>query len=102
MKEYIYEMPRPVYDKCLRARGEQFFYSYCPETDLIQIALPEQQKTRILNAINKKISKLRIKWLTPPVLVDVFNYTDTDIDDVPEWSTDVPEWSTVDSHTVRI
>ena len=100
MKEYIYEMPRPVYDKCLR--GEQFFYSYCPETDLIQIALPERQKTRILNAINKKISKLRIKWLTPPVLVDVFNYTDTEIDDVPEWSTDVPEWSTVDSHTVRI
>ena len=93
MKEYIYEMPRPVYDKCLR--GEQFFYSYCPETDLIQIALPERQKTRILNAINKKISKLRIKWLTPPVLVDVFNYTDTDIDDVPEWST-------VDSHTLRI
>ena len=100
MKEYIYEMPRPVYDKCLR--GEQFFYSYCPETDLIQIALPERQKNRMLNVINKKMSKLRIKWLTPPVLVDVFNYTDTDIDDVPEWSTDVPEWSTVDSHTVRI
>ena len=93
MKEYIYEMPRPVYDKCLR--GEQFFYSYCPETDLIQIALPERQKSRILNVINKKMSKLRIKWLTPPVLVDVFNYTDTDIDDVPEWST-------VDSHTLRI
>ena len=93
MKEYIYEMPRPVYDKCLRS--EQFFYSYCPETDLIQIALPERQKSKILNVINKKMSKLRIKWLTPPVLVDVFNYTDTDIDDVPEWST-------VDSHTLRI
>ena len=31
-----------------------------------------------------------------PVLVDVFNYTDTDIDD------DTPEWNDSDSYTLHI
>jgi len=95
MKEYIYEMPRDDYDNMFSDKagnptiGEQYFYGYDASKDTIQVAIPEKLKQKMITKYFNKVNKR-------PVLVDVFTYTDTDIDN------DTPEWSTSDSHTLHI
>jgi len=95
MKEYIYEMPRDDYDNMFSDKagnptvGEQYFYGYDTSKDTVQVVIPEKLKQKMMTKYFNKVNPR-------PVLVDVFNYTDTDIDD------DTPEWNDVDSYTLHI